>query len=193
MHMPKFSNRWFMSPICTAAVLVALGSFALAAQAAGPSEPAEEAPMSAEAALKVLLGDAAPSLPRPVAQQVETFAIPPRAETPAAVSALKVVVKPGETVDGLLRRHLGDSAFSMKFQRQALVRLNPSAFPRGLVQRLAVGTTLWMPTDPIMAGMVPGGRKDSTLAQAASAANPSATAGQPVHTPSPTRGWVRFP
>ena len=149
--------------------------------------------MSAEAALKVLLGDVAPNLTRPVAQQVETFAIPPRAETPAAVSALKVVVKPGETVDGLLRRHLGDSAFSTKFQRQALVRLNPSAFPRGLVQRLAVGTTLWMPTDPIMAGMVPGGRKDSTLAQAASAANPSATAGQPVHTPSPTRGWVRFP
>jgi hypothetical protein len=193
MHTPNFSSRWFLTPICTAAVLVVLGSFALAAQAAGPSEPAEEAPMSAEAALKVLLGDAAPSLPRPVAQQVETFAIPPRAETPAAVSALKVVVKPGETVDGLLRRHLGDSAFSMKFQRQALVRLNPSAFPRGLVQRLAVGTTLWMPTDPIMAGMVPGGRKDSTLAQAASAANPSATAGQPVHTPSPTRGWVRFP
>lgn len=193
MHTPNFSSRWFLNPICTAAVLVVLGSFALAAQAAGPSEPAEEAPMSAEAALKVLLGDAAPSLTRPVAQQVETFAIPPRAETPAAVSALKVVVKSGETVDGLLRRHLGDSAFSTKFQRQALVRLNPSAFPRGLVQRLAVGTTLWMPTDPIMAGMVPGGRKDSTLAQAASAANPSATAGQPVHTPSPTRGWVRFP
>jgi Tfp pilus assembly protein FimV len=192
MQIFNFVSRWFLTSIRAAVVLGTLGSFGLVAQSAAPSEALEDAPMSAEVALKVLLGDAAPSLIRPGAQQVEIFAIPPRAETPATVSNLKVVVKHGETVNGLLRRHLGDSAFSTKFQRQALVRLNPAVFPRGMVQRLPVGTTLWMPTDPIMAGLVPGGRKDSSQAQAASAADLSATAG-PVHTPSPTRGWVRFP
>jgi Tfp pilus assembly protein FimV len=149
--------------------------------------------MSPEAALQILLGDAAPSLLRPATQQVQAFAIPERAETVPSVSTLKVVVKRGETVNGLLRRHLGNSVFSLQFQRQALVRLNPSVFQKGLVQRLAVGTTLWIPTDPIMASLVPGSRKDSALLQPSPTTEPLGKVIQQVHTPSSTRGWVRFP
>lgn len=197
MQTSKFSRPWVLTSIRNAAALgtiAVLPHFCLAAQSDGSSELSEAARMSPELALRVLLGDAAPSLPRSAAQVAETFAIPSHAELPTPTSSLKVVVKRGDTVESLLRRHLGGSAFSMQFQRQALVRLNPSAFQKGLVQRLEIGTTLWMPTDPIMAGMVPGGRKDGPLAQATStAADPSGTAGQPMHSPSPTRGWVRFP
>jgi len=197
MQTSKFSRPWVLTSIRNAAALgtiAVLPHFCLAAQSDGSSELSEAARMSPELALRVLLGDAAPSLPRSAAQVAETFAIPSHAELPTPTSSLKVVVKRGDTVESLLRRHLGGSAFSMQFQRQALVRLNPSAFQKGLVQRLEIGTTLWMPTDPIMAGMVPGGRKDGPLTQATSTAtDPSGTAGQPMHSPSPTRGWVRFP
>lgn len=164
--------------------------------------------MSAEAALKILLGDAAPALARPAVAPAaapsvapaQAFPVPPAAEALPGTSALKVVVRPGDTVDSLLRRHLRDSAFSTAFQRQALVRLNPSVFQKGQVHRLEVGTTLWMPTDTILMGLLPGAGQPRPVAQASpsSAADSagqdaSGAARQPVHSPSPSRGWVRYP
>jgi Tfp pilus assembly protein FimV len=156
--------------------------------------------MSHETALRILLGDAAQSLIRPSALAAEAFSIPVRTDAPSSASALKVVVRPGDTVDGLLRRHLGDSVFSIQFQRQSVMRLNPNVFPNGQLRRLEVGATLWIPTDTVMMGLLPGVRKETPVAQASAApaqgaADPDATGTtrQPVHTPSPSRGWVRYP
>ena len=198
MQTPNFLNRFFLILRRAAAMLGAVAVASLAAEPAGLATASDETRMSAEAALRVLLGDAAPGLPRPA---VESFPIPPRQEALPAASALKVVVRPGDTVDGLLRRHLGDSVFSPKFQRQALIRLNPAVFQNGQLHRLEVGSTLWIPTDMVMMGLLPGARRDTSLAQAEVAALQGGAAGQdassavrpPVHTPSPSRGWVRYP
>lgn len=197
--MPNVSSQCLPCWIRTGAVLGALFCGPLAAQPAVTGSSGEEVRMSAETALKVLLGDAAPAMLRPGSLPADAAAAAPKAEMPSAASALRVVVKPGDTVDGLLRRHLADSAFSPRFQRQALMRLNPAVFANGQPQRLVVGSTLWIPTEQILMGLLTGGHKDTALAQA----NPQAAAspGQdapgagraPTPTPSPTRGWVRFP
>ena len=111
-----------------------------------------------------------------------------------------MVVRRGDTVDGLLRRHLGESAFSVKFQRDALMRLNPSLFPQGHVHRLEVGATLWMPTEQILMGLLSGAKPELQGAPAHASATreegamkPSGADAPLVHTPSPTRSWVRYP
>lgn len=200
MPMPHGLNRW--SPVSIRAALgcAALGASALAAQTVSPSAVADEARMSPEAALKILLGDAAPGMLRPVAQPASASPAQAMAEALPAGSALRVVVRPGDTVDGLLRRHLGDSAFSAKFQRQALMRLNPSVFQKGQVHRLEVGSTLWIPTDQTLMGLLSGAKPELQMAQAkapkaqeVAVQNPSGTVPAPTYTPSPTRGWVRYP
>lgn len=206
MQMPHFARPYCLTLVRALAWLGAgavLGLAPLSAQPVSPAAPAEEVRMSAEAALKILLGDAAPALARPAvapaAAPAQAFPVPPAAEALPGTSALKVVVRPGDTVDSLLRRHLRDSAFSTAFQRQALVRLNPSVFQKGQVHRLEVGTTLWMPTDTILMGLLPGAGQPRPVQAIPSSAADSAgqdasgTARQPVHSPSPSRGWVRYP
>lgn len=200
MLMPIFSSRFFLTTVRAATAVAALGAASLAAQPAGQAVPAEETRMSPETALKILLGDAAQSLVRPGALVAEAVPALQRSDVVMPTSALKVVVKRGDTVEGLLRRHLADSVFNIKFQRQALMRLNPAVFQNGQVRRLEVGSTLWIPTDAIMMGLLPGARQQAPVAQtsaapqqAATDQDPSATARQPVYTPSPSRAWVRFP
>lgn len=200
MLMPIFSSRFFLTTVRAVTAVATLGAASLAAQPAGQAVPAEETRMSPEAALKILLGDAAQSLVRPGALVAEAVPAPQRSDVVMPTSALKVVVKRGDTVEGLLRRHLADSVFSIKFQRQALMRLNPAVFQNGQVRRLEVGSTLWIPTDAIMMGLLPGARQEApvvqtsaTPQQAATDQDASATARQPVYTPSPSRAWVRFP
>ncbi len=200
MLMLIFSSRFFLVTVRAATAVATLGAASLAAQPAGQAVPAEETRMSPETALKILLGDAAQNLLRPGALVAEAAPALQRSDVVMPTSALKVVVKRGDTVEGLLRRHLADSIFNIKFQRQALMRLNPAVFQNGQVRRLEVGSTLWIPTDAIMMGLLPGARQEAPVAQtsgapqqAATDQDASATARQPVHTPSPSRAWVRFP
>jgi Tfp pilus assembly protein FimV len=200
MLMPIFSSRFFLTTVRAATAVATLGAASLAAQPAGQAVPAEETRMSPETALKILLGDAAQNLLRPGAVVAEAVPALQRSDVVVPTSALKVVVKRGDTVEGLLRRHLADSVFNIKFQRQALMRLNPAVFQNGQVRRLEAGSTLWIPTDSIMMGLLPGARQETPVAQASTAPqqapaeqDASATARQPVHTPSPSRAWVRFP
>ena len=200
MLMPIFSSRFFLTTVRAATAVATLGAASLAAQPAGQAVPAEETRMSPETALKILLGDAAQNLLRPGAVVAEAVPALQRSDVVMPTSALKVVVKRGDTVEGLLRRHLADSVFNIKFQRQALMRLNPAVFQNGQVRRLEVGSTLWIPTDSIMMGLLPVARQETPVAQASTAPqqapaeqDASATARQPVHTPSPSRAWVRFP
>ena len=200
MPMPIFSSRFFWATMRVVTAVATWGAASLAAQPAGQAVPAEETRMSPETALKILLGDAAQSLVRPGALVAEAVPALQRSDVVMPTSALKVVVKRGDTVEGLLRRHLADSVFNIKFQRQALMRLNPAVFQNGLVRRLEVGSTLWIPTDAIMMGLLPGARQEAPVVQTSAAPQQgatdqeaSATARQPVHTPSPSRAWVRFP
>ena len=201
MLMTIFSSRFFLVTVRAAAAVAALGAASLAAQPAGQAVSAEEPRMSPETALKILLGDAAQSLVRPGALVAEAVPDPRRSEVMTPSSALKVVVKRGDTVEGLLRRHLADSVFNIKFQRQALMRLNPAVFQNGQARRLEVGSTLWIPTDTLMMGLLSGARKEAPVAPTSAAPQQQgvtdqdapATARQAVHTPSPSRAWVRFP
>ena len=202
MPIPRSSRQvpcTRVSGLLLSAVSAVLAGTAWAAQPVPTS--AQEERMSPEDALKILLGDAAPALSRPavLAAPAVTAAPAPRVEPAAAGAALKVVVRPGDTVDSLLRRHLGDSVFSTKFQRQALMRLNPTVFQNGQVHRLPVGATLWVPTDTILMGLLPD-RKDAVAATArtasaapAPAADAPAAGQEPALASRPTRGWVRFP
>ena len=186
-----------VSGLLLAAASAVLAGTAWAAQPMPTS--AQDERMSPEDALKILLGEAAPALSRPAVLAAPAVTAAPRAEPPAAGAALKVVVRPGDTVDSLLRRHLADSVFSTRFQRQALMRLNPTVFQSGQVHRLPVGATLWVPTDTILMGLLPD-RKDAVAATArtasaapAPAADAPAAGQAPALASSPTRGWVRFP
>lgn len=199
MPMPIFSSRFFWVTMRVVTAVATLGAASLAAQPAGQAVPADDARMSPEAALRILLGDAAQNLLRPGAPATGAVPEPQKSEMAMPTSALKVVVKRGDTVEGLLRRHLTDSVFNIKFQRQALMRLNPAVFQNGQARRLEVGSTLWIPTDTFMMGLLPGARKEAPVAQASAVPQPVAaeqdasTARQTVHTPNPNRAWVRFP
>ena len=202
MPMSNLSKRIFLiwtRAACVLGACGAIGASVLAAEPAAQGVPLDESRMSPEAALRILLGDAAPGLIRPTPALAESFPVPSRADAPLAASARKVVVRPGDTVDGLLRRYLGDSVFSTKFQRQALMRLNPTAFPNGQVHRLEVGAALWIPTDQILMGLLPERKEPVTALATAPSGDPAsgqdsaAAARAPVFVPSPTRGWVRFP
>lgn len=194
MQMPNCSSRFVGTTVRLATAVTILGAASLSAQPVGQAVSVEDARMSPETALKILLGDAAQSLVRPGALVAEALSVPQRSEM------LTVVVRPGDTVDGLLRRHLANSVFNIKFQRQALMRLNPSVFQNGQPQRLTVGTTLWIPNDTVMMALLPGARKEVSVVQTSAAPQqltaeqePLGTAHQAVHIPSPYRGWVRFP
>lgn len=196
MLMPIFTSRFFLTIVRVVTVVAISGANSLAAQPVVQPGSAEEAHMSPETALKILLGDAAQSLLRPVAQAPGTVPVFQRSEVLTPASALKVVVRPGDTVDGLLRRHLVDSVFNTKFKREALIRLNPAVFHNGQVRRLEVGSTLWIPTDTIMMGLLPGApvvHASVAPQQVVADKDTSGTARQAVHTPSPSRAWVRFP
>lgn len=200
MRMPIFSSRFLLTTLRLAAMVSTLGAASLSAQPVSQTMPAEEARMSPETALKILLGDVAQNLVRPGALAPEALPDSQRSEVVVPTSALKVVVKRGDTVEGLLRRHLADSVFNIKFQRQTLMRLNPAVFQNGQVHRLEVGSTLWIPTDTIMMGLLPGARKEALVArtsaapqQGATDQDASGTTRQSVHTPNPGRAWVRFP
>ncbi|MEY2994046.1 MAG: hypothetical protein RL357_981 [Pseudomonadota bacterium] len=129
--------------ICTTSL------FMMSAPWLTPAAHASDNLPSVEMALTTLLGDAAKQWSNPSAATAM-----PVASTPYTSGLTRVVVKRGDTVDRLLRRHLGNTAFSMSYVRQALVRLNPAAFPSGNVHRLEAGITLLVPTEQTLVALL---------------------------------------
>jgi Tfp pilus assembly protein FimV len=108
----------------------------------------------------------------------------PLAPQVPAGSRMQVVVRPGETLDRVIQRTLRDSPFRAELLREAFVRLNRSAFPRGTPHWVLAGSVLQVPTPADLLSQVDP-RWWPASAQDAAAATAS--------TSSERRNWVRYP
>jgi Tfp pilus assembly protein FimV len=116
--------------------------------------------------------------------------------TPAAAPAgrTQVVVRPGETLDGIIRRTLAESPYKETWLRRAFVQLNPAAFERGNTHRLKAGAVLLVPTDGDVLALLDDGRPAPGVPSAASTgAGTSAGMSQAPSAADERRKWVRFP
>ena len=194
MNTKLFSDKLFARGLLALCICAILGSMPLSAKEIN-APVADDLP-TFDSALNTLFGNANPGLMRPVAAQVQAGG----GEFPQDAkmnSPMRVVVKPGDTVDALLRRHLGESVFSQKFLRQAVIRLNPAAFAQGNIHRLESGTTLLLPTEQTLLGLlavkssgavsIPLGRTPQPQGDDAAAAS-NLAASQATH-----KHWVRYP
>ena len=67
------------------------------------------------------------------------------------------VVRPGDTLGGIMSRHLKDTGINRKVLEQVIVRANKSAFRRGNPHWIMAGAKLRMPTaDDVMDYVAPG-------------------------------------
>lgn len=194
MRMSLFKQRIVLSWIILASLLLTTPL-----QAKDAKETVAEPMPTVNTALTTLFGDAAPALVRPiVVAGVQAPNTQPVALEDRLMSPTRVVVKRGDTVDGLLRKHLGESAFSQKFLRQAVVRLNPAAFPQGNIHRLEPGATLLLPSEQTLVGLL--AKKSSGAVSipldpmqdrsSIEAVTPGAAADS---TQSARKHWVRYP
>lgn len=136
----------------------------------------------AQAALSHLLQNPAAAAPTGAGSGPPPMAI--AAPQMSAGSRMQVVVRPGETLDRVIQRTLRDSPFRNELLRDAFVRLNRSAFPRGTPHWLLAGSVLQVPTPADL------------LLQVDPRWWPAPAQGAPVtpaSTASQRRDWVRYP
>lgn len=101
-----------------------------------------------------------------------------------AGARMQVVVRPGETLDRVIGRTLRDSPYRVELLRDAFVRLNRSAFPRGTPHWLMAGAVLQVPTAAdLMSQVDPRWWPASAQAEPANASTPQTD----------RRNWVRYP
>jgi hypothetical protein len=132
-------------------------------------------PSSAPSAAGGVRAAPAPSQGGPAAGQVSSGPVGSR---------MQVVVRPGETLDRVIQRTLRDSPYRVELLRDAFVRLNRSAFPRGTPHWLMAGSVLQVPA--------PG----DLMSQVDPRWWPAAAQAEQAHTSSPQtdrRNWVRYP
>ena len=191
---------------------------------AGPA-PAADVPPSAAARASaparpapVTRADVIPASPAGRAALMELIGPldePEAADGSASVRAV-TAVRPGETLDGIIRRTLGDLPFKESFLRALFVQVNPRAYPNGNVQRLDPGTPLNVPSvadlraalrrslGPERAAALRGtsAPEAAGVSRSSAGASPAPGAGTtaasvavtPALPPKPDyRGWVRFP
>lgn len=158
----------------------------------GSAQTDSPAPTQARQALEVLLGSLADG----------EALVPPSAQAPSAPPApvrQRVVVRAGETLDGVLRRTLSHLPIKDSVLRAAFVDVNPDAFVGGSVHRLRAGVELWVPSPEdvrrIMLRDSGGPPPPIPLPTASAVASGASAEPAPAATPSApdTRGWVRFP
>ncbi len=143
----------------------------------------------AQAALSQLLQLPSAAAPTAAAGAVRAAPMPsgPMASPgwPAPAGArMQVVVRPGETLDRVIQRTLRDSPFRLELLRDAFVRLNRSAFPRGTPHWLTAGSVLQVPTPAdLMSQVDPRWWPAPAQAEPALASSPQ----------SDRRNWVRYP
>jgi hypothetical protein len=166
--------------------LVGVWSLLGAAQAQSPSAVGSVPSEQAQAALQHLL--------QPGAVSSTGGARPDTAVStsadPAAIRR-QTLVRPGETLDRVIARTLRDSPFRIEVLREAFVRLNRAAFPRGSPHWVSAGATLQVPTVVDVLDLVDPQRLLFGVP------TPAPTAG-PARSSAPTadadrRNWVRYP
>lgn len=182
---PSIFGTRIRAPV--AAVFTALLTGAVWAPAAAQSAAASTAPVispQAQAALGQLLKIPAGATAQAAAGVAGAMPMSPLASQVPAGSRMQVVVRPGETLDRVIQRTLRDSPFRTDLLRDAFVRLNRSAFPRGTPHWVLAGSVLQVPTpSDLMSQVDP--RWWPAPAQDAAAATAS--------TSSERRNWVRYP
>lgn len=158
----------------------------------------ETAPNTRQA-LEVLLGSLA---------ETESV-VPAKAATPGAGAPAparqRVVVRPGETLAGVLRRTLSHLPIKESVLRAAFVEVNPDAFVNGSVHRLRAGAEMQVPSpEDVRRIMLRDAGSPAVLpnpVRAAAAPAPAATAAPPTepaqaaadHPDADMRNWVRYP
>ena len=196
MHSTWFSHKSIKHGLALVCACTALVSTPLCAKEA--NAPASEATPTIDSALNTLFGETSPGLVRSVTARAQGGGVQTTLPDDKASMPLRVVVKPGDTVDALLRRHMGESAFSQKFLREAAIRLNPAVFAKGNIHRLESGSTLLLPSEQTLVGLllqkssgavsIPlGSGSESPAAQAPATASGPSTG---MHT---QKNWVRYP
>ena len=70
---------------------------------------------------------------------------PSTASSPAAESGKTYVVKPGDTLDKVVRNTLADSPLRVDLLKDEIAKLNPQAFTKGSKSTLMAGATLRLP------------------------------------------------
>ena len=96
--------------------------------------------------------------------------------------ALKTyTVKPGDTLDKVVRTQMGDSPLRADLLKEAVVSQNPNAFAKGSPKMLLAGATLQLPSQEALV------RKHFGPAAHASGAEPAHDSSQA------RRHWVRYP
>jgi Tfp pilus assembly protein FimV len=157
-----------------------------AAQPAAAPAPASTGPVispQAQAALSHLL-----QIPAAAAAPAAAAGVPgpmaPAAPQVQTGGRLQVVVRPGETLDRVIQRTLRDSPYRTELLRDAFVRLNRGAFPRGTPHWVQAGSVLQVPSPADLMLQVdprwwPAPVHDAPATAAAA--------------PSERRNWVRYP
>lgn len=163
-------------------------------------------PPNARQALEVLLGSLA---------DTESVVPPKTAAVPATAAGAtpvpvrqRVVVRPGETLDGVLRRTLSHLPIKESVLRAAFVDINPDAFVSGSVHRLRAGAEMQVPSPEdvrrIMLRDAGGTSPGAAPGPTPTAAAPAAVAPKTPAAPEPARAaadplvedmrdWVRYP
>lgn len=99
-----------------------------------------------------------------------------------AGSALKTyAVKPGDTLDKVVRTQMGDSPLRADLLKEALISQNPNAFTKGSPKMLLAGATLQLPNQEALV------RKHFGPALQAPEAEPAQDHSQV------RKHWVRYP
>ncbi len=182
-------------PYLLAAWLGLSGVTAFAQLASASSAP--EVQSATRQALETLLGSLAQgeSLIPPAATPAGAGAT--AAPTQAAVPVRqRVQVRPGETLDRVLRRTLSHLPIKDSVLRAAFVEINPDAFVGGSPHRLRGGVELWVPSPEDVRRLI---LRDSAAPAAARpsapapAPSPDASATTAEFTVPDTSDWVRFP
>lgn len=123
----------------------------------------------------------------PTAVMAPMAPMAPMAQTASSAPVggrVQVVVRPGETLDRVIQRTMRDSPFRVEILRDAFVRLNRSAFPRGTPHWVLAGSVLHVPTPAdLMAQVDPRWWPVPAQAEGAQAMSP----------PTDRRNWVRYP
>ena len=188
--------RWRASDgwILAVGIWLAAGHALVWAQAAAGADSRAET----RQALETLLGSLADGEALVGAKPVSGLGANP----PTQPSRQRVVVRPGETLDAIVRRTLGHLPIKDAVLRNAFVEINPDAFVAGSVHRIRAGAELQVPSPEDVRRLIvrdsgaPSATSRSGTAPAA-IPNPSAappTANVAADPPgADTRDWVRYP
>ena len=104
--------------------------------------------------------------------------------------------KPGQSLDQVITKTMGDSPLNLNVLRQAFIRQNPAAFVEGKAPRLRKGAVLIVPDHAaLLLSLMPPAPKAPAPTAAALAAPVEAESSEPLTQAvgDERRRWVRYP